>query len=123
MELLRQENLQLRQQIDDRADNLETLIKIDKQILEPIFEDEQIDRDDRLEQKSPQVLDKKQMAKQMGVSDRTLDKRIAAAKKKSNPPIVEYDGRKWEYVRDGNSNRKVFNLLEGDPTAIAVSTP
>ena len=112
MELLRQENLQLRQQIDEQTDNLVTLTKVNKHSLEPIFEDEQIDLGDRLEQKSPQVLDKKQMAKLMGVSDRTVDKRIATAKKKSDPPVVEYDGRKWEYVKDGNSNRKVFKLLE-----------
>ena len=112
MELLRQENLQLRQQVDEPTDNLETLTKINKHSGEPIFEDEQNDLDDRLEQKYPQVLNKKQMAKLMGVSDRTLDKRIAAAKKKSDPPIVEYDGRKWEYLRDGNSNKKLFKLLE-----------
>ena len=54
------------------------------------------------------------MAKLMGVSDRTLDKRIAAAKKKSIPPILEYDAQKWEYVKDSqsNSNKKLFKLLE-----------
>ena len=112
MELLRQENLQLRQQTDEPTDNLETLTKINKQALEPIFADEQSDLDNQLEQKSPQVLDKKQMAKLMGVGDRTLDKRIAVAKKKSAPPVIEHDGRKWEYVKDGKSNRKVFKLLE-----------
>ena len=52
------------------------------------------------------------MAKLMGVSDRTVDKRIADAKKKSAPPVVEYDGRKWEYVKDSNSSKKLFKLLE-----------
>ncbi|MDJ0634670.1 MAG: hypothetical protein QNJ34_15890 [Xenococcaceae cyanobacterium MO_188.B29] len=108
--MLRQENLQLRQQVDEQTDNLVTLTKVNKQALEPIFEDEQLDRDNRLEQKSPQVLDKKQMAKLMGVSDRTVDKRIATAKKKSAPPVIEFEGKKWEYVRD--SNRKVFKLLK-----------
>ena len=112
MELLRQENLQLRQQVDELPDNLETLTKVNKQTLEPIFENEEIDRGDRLEQKSPQVLDKKQMAKLMGVSARTLDKRIAVAKKKFLPPIIEHGGRKWEYVKDGKSNKKLFKLLE-----------
>lgn len=115
MELLRQENLQLRQQVDEQTDNLVTLTKVNKHSLEPIFEDEQLDRLERLEQKSPQILDKKQMAKLMGVSARTLDKRIAVAKKKSDPPIVEYDGRQWEYVKDGKSNKKLFKLLGVEP--------
>ncbi len=109
--MLRQENLQLRQQVDQLPDNLETLTKVNKQTLKPIFEDEQLDRDNQ-EENFPKVLQRKEMAKLMGISERSLDTKIRQAKKLSAPPVIEFEGKKWEYVKDANSNKKLFRLLD-----------
>ena len=48
----------------------------------------------------------------MGISERSLDTKIRQAKKLSAPPVIEFEGKKWEYVKDANSNKKLFRLLD-----------